>query len=260
MRTAFIYIFQIFYLLAQLPKLRQIKDISNEKAEERGRLIHEQPRRWAKTTLNLAGAKVKIKGVEKIPEGPVLMAANHQGNFDIMVLLAYLDKPFGFFSKIEVKRIPVVRSWMEAMHCVFVDRKNKTQALQAVNQGIDYLKEGHSLMIFPEGTRTFGKGLKGFKSGGLRMGTHAGVPIVPIAIEGTYKVMEANEGKIKPATVVIHVCDPIMPEYYNEMHMNDLADLVRRRIEEQLVLMGGNTTLIPGKRDVPRHQEMDVQG
>lgn len=248
MRTVFMYLFQILYLIRHASTGRKLKKLAKDlPIEERNRLVFEQPQKWAKTTLKLAGAKVTMNGNEKIPEGPVLMVANHQGNFDIMALLAYLEKPFGFISKIEVKSIPVVRSWMETMNCVFIDRKNKKQAFEAVSKGVEKLQEGSSLLIFPEGTRNMGEGLKGFKSGGMRMATHANVPIVPIAIEGTYKVMEANNGKIKPAQIHIEVCESIMPADYEGMHMNEVADLARKRIEEKLVRIGGSIKELPRK-------------
>jgi len=171
MRTAIIYVYEVFYLIRHLFTLSQVKkNISTDLPfEERERQLFAQPWHWAKQTMKLAGTKVSIKGNEKFPEGAVLIASNHQGNFDIMALLGYLEKPFGFISKKEVERIPVVRSWMKAIHCVFVDRKDRKQALEAIQQGIRYLEEGHSLLTFPEGTRNFGKGLKPFKSGGLRI-------------------------------------------------------------------------------------------
>jgi len=260
LRTVIIYIFEVLYLIRHAITIKQInRTYKGRPIEEKDRRVYSQARQWARQTMKLAGTKVSIKGNEKFPEGPVLMASNHQGNFDIMALLGYLEKPFGFISKIEVKNIPVVRPWMEAMHCVFIDRKNRKQALAAVQQGIHYLEEGHSLLIFPEGTRNFGKGLKPFKSGGLSMASQANVPIVPVALEGTYRVMEDNDGKVKPAKVEIQVCDPIFPEEYKDLHANEVAELVKERITEALEMMEGNVQPLPKKTFISS-ESREIQG
>ena len=77
---------------------------------------------------------------------------------DIPVLLGYLNKPIGFVSKAEIKKFPVVPTWMELMNCVFMDRSDRRQSLKAIKDGIELLKNGHSIVIFPEGTRSKGGG------------------------------------------------------------------------------------------------------
>lgn len=236
MRTIWTAIYMIGFICYSLPALWKIKrkNIASLPADEQDAIIFDLPKRWAKGILRAAGAKVTITGNEKFPEGPVLIVANHQGNFDIMALLGYLDKPVGFMSKIEVKKIPVVRSWMEEMHCVFIDRTNKRQTVQAFAKGIDVLKNGHSLVIFPEGTRTKGPEMHPFKAGSFRLAVRARVPVVPVVIDGTYHIMEQNGIGIKPAQVKLTVCDPIYPEDYGAYPLSHLAERAQTKIMQVL--------------------------
>lgn len=236
MRTLWTAIFILGYIAYSLPALWKVKRINKEtlSADELDQKIFDLPKRWARGTLRAAGAKVTINGNEKFPEGPVLIVANHQGNFDIMVLLGYLEKPAGFMSKIEVKKIPIVRSWMDEMHCVFLDRKNKRQAVQAFVKGIDRLKKGHSMIIFPEGTRTKGPAMHDFKAGSFKLAAKANVPVVPVVIDGTYRIMEEKGIWIKPAEVNLTVCDPIHPDEYRNYPLSHLAEQAQSEIMEVL--------------------------
>ena len=102
--------------------------------------------------VRVAGGTVEVKGLENVPKDkPVLVVSNHQSNMDIPVLLGYLNKPIGFVSKAEIKSSPVVPTWMELMNCVFMDRSDRRQSLKAIKDGIELLKNGHSIVIFPEG-------------------------------------------------------------------------------------------------------------
>ncbi|WP_102028844.1 lysophospholipid acyltransferase family protein [Salirhabdus sp. Marseille-P4669] len=237
MRTLWTYLFTISYALYSIFPLQKVKKaIKNNlvEQEEYKDLPYAFPRKWARKSMEQTGSTINVMGNEKFPDGPVLVVANHQGNFDIFAVLGFLDKPLGFISKMEVKKVPLARTWMEYMHCVFLDRKDKRQSVKAFRDGIQYLQDGYSLVIFPEGTRSKGKHTNPFKSGSFRLATKAGVPIVPVAINGTYKIMEANKNRIKAANVDIHVCDPITPEEYEGLSLDALAELTQSRIVEKI--------------------------
>ncbi|MBU3803256.1 MAG: 1-acyl-sn-glycerol-3-phosphate acyltransferase, partial [Candidatus Cellulosilyticum pullistercoris] len=135
----------------------------------------------------------------------VVFISNHQGNFDIPLLMGYIDMPKGFISKIEAKKIPIVAKWMELIHCVFMDRSTLKGSAGAIIEGIKTLKAGHSLVIFPEGTRSKSDHMGEFKSASFKLATKPGIPIVPVTIDGSYKIMEQNHNKIKPAHVKITI-------------------------------------------------------
>lgn len=216
------------YLVCSIPKLSRIKKLPVDMPlEKRNLLIHETPKNWSKTFMALTGSDVEVKGSHYIPDGPVLFASNHEGDFDIPVLIGAIEKPFGFISKIEVKKVPILSSWMEAIHCVFLDRKNREKAAGSILAGVDLLKKGHSLVIFPEGTRSKGGPIGLFKAGGFKLAKESGVPIVPISIEGTADVFEKNGRLIKPARIKVTICPPLYRHEYKDKELVELAGIVR---------------------------------
>ncbi len=190
---------------------------------------------WAKFLLTAAGVRATVKGIDNIPrEGAVLFVSNHQGNFDIPVLFSCLNKPIGFLAKIELAKIPVIKSWMPKLGCVFIDRANLRQSIKAIQNSVEVLKGGQSMVIFPEGTRAKGPQMGEFKKGSLRLVEKVGVPIVPITVSGTYKAMEANEYRIKPAKVTVTVSQPIYFDRLSKEGQGDINSIVREAIEKNL--------------------------
>ncbi|MBK8395414.1 MAG: 1-acyl-sn-glycerol-3-phosphate acyltransferase [Leptospiraceae bacterium] len=171
-----------------------------------------------------------VNGTENLPKGPVVFVANHQGSFDIPVLIGFVPKPFGFISKIEVLKIPIVGGWMRVMNCVFMDRSSRVKSSQAIGEGVEILKQGHSLVIFPEGTRSKGGPVQNFKAGSVRLAIDAEVPIVPIAIDGTADILEKNKIFMTPADVTITILPQIPVEKIKTMDSKELAAYVQNQI------------------------------
>ena len=146
-------------------------------------------RRWSSQLLKLAGCKVEVTGLEHIPENTaVLYVCNHQSNFDIPLAISHLPKTKGFIAKIELLKMPLVRDWMKHMKCIFMDRSDIRQQVKGISQGVQFLKSGQSMIIFPEGTRSPDGEVKAFKPGGLKLATKSGVPIVPVTIKNSKKL------------------------------------------------------------------------
>lgn len=185
---------------------------------------------WAfKVILFLAGTDITVLGEERVPKDQaVLYVPNHQSYFDIPVLLAWLEKPHPLVSKVEVKKIPLIRQWMELLGCVFIDRDNARQSVSALGEAAKTMVERQrSLIIFPEGTRSRGEQLGEFKSGGFRAALKAGVPVVPVVIDGTYRAMEANHMWIKPASVKVQVLEPIPTRGMTREESKQIGERVR---------------------------------
>lgn len=235
MRTIAFYLYFFGYLLYSIPVLNKAKKYSNEQetVEEQDVKKNILPKKWASTLVKISGTEVFVKGEENIPAGSVLLVSNHEGNFDIPVLLGHIKKPFGFISKIEVKKIPVVWKWMDVMNCVFMDRKDRRQSIKAIREGIAIMKAGHSIAVFPEGTRSKGGPVGEFKAGSLRLATDAKSPIVPIAIDGTSTIMEKNKGWIKPGKVTISILPAITHEQYEQMESKELTQHIQNIITEE---------------------------
>ena len=164
---------------------------------------------WAASVLRLAGVTVTVTGSENIPDEPVVFVANHQGYFDIPVLLTSLGRPYPLVAKRELQKMPLVRGWMEQLGCVFLDRDNARQAVTALNAAIETVKSGRSMIIFPEGTRSKGKGLGEFKSGAFRIAQKSERCLLPVVIDGTWRALEQNKGRIQPAQVSVRILPPI---------------------------------------------------
>jgi 1-acyl-sn-glycerol-3-phosphate acyltransferase len=190
---------------------------------------------WAHVIIKLSGCRVTAKGREHIPRaGPVCIASNHCGIFDIVLLLAYLGRPFGFVAKSELAFIPVINIWILFLGGQYINRKNLRKSVQTIGRGVEKVKHGGVMIIFPEGTRSKGRGLLPFKAGSLRLATESGSPIVPVAIAGSYEVFEKKR-LVQRTEVRITFCPVIetkglLPEQRRQV----LADQVRDAIAAAL--------------------------
>lgn len=224
-----------FYMLLSLLRIIKLKYLKRKgNREEIDKYINKSVVGWANFIVNGIGIKVNKKGLENVPDGPCLFVGNHQGLLDVPVIVSSLDRYVGFVAKKEMLKLKILTYWMKQMKCVFMDRENIRAAIKTINEGVDNLKNGYSMLIFPEGTRSRGGNLGEFKKGSMKLGIKAGVPIVPIAIDGTYKVREANGGKIKPADVDLIVCHPIYPKELSKEEQNNLSETIKGIIQKEL--------------------------
>lgn len=186
---------------------------------------------WALSLLKLAGCTVTVKGIENIPvNSPVLYVANHQSNFDIPILMAHIPYPKGFVAKESLEKLPLISQWMRHIHCVFIKRGSPRDAAAAINQGIALLKQGYSMVVFPEGTRSKDGNLQEFKPGALKLATKAAVPMVPVAISGSINMMKKGSLIIHPAAVTVTISPPVPTESYAHTDTVVLCDTVKQTI------------------------------
>lgn len=223
-----IYLIGSLLIRVKLNNLKKKGD--NEQAEM---LLHKSIMKWGKFTINCTGSKVKVSGEENLPEGNCLFVANHQSDLDIPLMAAFIDKPMGFIAKKELMKIPMISYWMKEMRCIFMDRDNIRESVKSINEGIDYLKNGCSMVIFPEGTRSKGVKMNEFKKGSMKLGIKADVPIVPVAINGTYKMWEENN-KVRPAEPSMKILKPIYPKNLSKDQQNNLAEIIQGIIEKEI--------------------------
>lgn len=212
-----------------------------EKLAEAGRIeeaevyISEKVQKWALSIMRASGCDIQVYGEDRIPaDEPVLFVGNHQGNFDIPILLGYIKKPKGFIAKVELEKLPLISDWMKLMHCVFIDRTNVRQSVKAIGQGVRNLKKGHSMVLFPEGTRSPDGHLGEFKPGGLKLATKSGVSIVPVTLRGSKDIMKKGSWRIRPAKVDIVIGEPIPSDIVKNTDTTELSDQVRAVIAKEL--------------------------
>jgi 1-acyl-sn-glycerol-3-phosphate acyltransferase len=189
---------------------------------------------WAKSLVDFTGSEVIVKGKERLPDEPVLFVANHQGSFDIPLLLGYISKPIAFVAKWELRYMPFVSSWMKNMECIFIKRNDFRQTLRAFKDAGRVFDAGQSLVIFPEGTRSRSDKLGDFKRGSLKIALRENIPVVPITIKGSYKLREANGGLIKGDRVEVIIGEAIYTDKLSKEERDDLTLIVREKIKENL--------------------------
>jgi len=192
---------------------------------------HIVSRFWAKTILWVSGVKVKIVGLEHINlRKTYVFAANHQSQYDIFTLMAYLPIQFKWMAKKSLFYIPFVGWGMKACGYIPVERENPRAAYQALLKAIELIKQGFSIVIFPEGTRSHDGSIGPFKSGGFVLALRSGVPVVPVTIIGTFFILPRSGHRIKPGNVTIIIDRPIDVSGYTEREKDKLAQLIREKV------------------------------
>lgn len=203
--------------------------------EEYEAFVTQNVSRWAMNRMKDSGANVNVYGIENLPkEGSMLFMSNHQSNFDILLLLAYIPVSKGFVAKSELEKFPFVNSWMKRIHCLFMDRKDIKQSAQIIVEGIKQLKSGINMVIFPEGTRSKTGRLGEFKAGSFKLATKSKRPLVPVTIDGTRNVMEANNYVIKNKTINLYIHKPIDTTALTKEEIAELPSNVKAIIEKNL--------------------------
>lgn len=175
-----------------------------------GRAIHAIGSFWCRIILNISGIRVKTSGLSNLPKtGPMIIASNHQGIFDIPVLQGLLPVQFRWVSKKSLFKIPVIGWTMTLAGYISIDRRSATKSLRSLKSAVERIKAGTSVLIFPEGTRGPEKELLPFKRGLFFLGTNSRVPLVPISIIGTSAIMKDHSVWIRPTKVELRIHEPI---------------------------------------------------
>lgn len=182
----------------------------------------------------IAGTEIVIKGKENIPENtPVLFVPNHRSIFDIIITYPLCPGQTAYIAKKETKKIPLFNIWMMFMNCQFLDRSDLRKGLKVILKAADLVKEGSSVCIFPEGTRNkTDDPLLSFHSGSLKIAEKSSCPVVPVAINNTEKIFEAQFPKLRKAKVIVEYCKPVLPSGKSPKEKQAFSNLVREEILE----------------------------
>jgi 1-acyl-sn-glycerol-3-phosphate acyltransferase len=164
----------------------------------------------AKLMFYSSGSRLKITGLDNVPKDKaVVFVSNHQGHMDSVIIQGFIKKPKGFVSIKEFEKVPILGTWMKYMGSVFIDRSDSRQSLKCINEAVDNLNRGLSMVVFPEGKYNDGEDTMTFEKGWLRMAIKSGAPIVPITISNSYKILSYNGKSIGPARVECTISEPI---------------------------------------------------
>ena len=185
---------------------------------------------WSRQLLWAAGTPVRVEGIERIPDGPVVYVSNHSSMFDIWALSATLPGSVRMVAKQELARIPLVGRAMVAAGHVTIDRAHPARALEAYHRAADVIRSGVSAVVFPEGTRSRTGALLPFKNAPFGLAIAAQVPVVPLYVRNTFEIMPKGRFFLRPRPIRIAVGDPIPTVGMTLDRRQELRDRVRAAI------------------------------
>lgn len=223
-------------LLTILYGIRVSPYIFLKKAEE----VHRIAKLWGMAIIKFSKIQIEVFDVEKVyKDGPVIFISNHQSLFDIFIFYSFLDISFRWMAKKSLFSLPIIGPSMKAAGYIPVEREDKKKAMQSLFEAAEQIKNGKSVIIFPEGTRGKIDGeMLPFKKGSFILAKKANVVIQPIVIWGSQYIIPVERDKffqrIYPGKVWAKVCDPIFPEQYKNMSTEELSDYLRKILEENI--------------------------
>ena len=197
------------------------------------------PRAWAKGVLAATGVRVRIHNIERSGDGnPHIFLANHVSWYDIPALGSFLPRA-KFVAKAELFKMPVLGGAMRAVGMVPIERQNRKAAFGAYDEAARRIREGNSVIVFPEGTRGYDYPLRPFKKGPFVLAIDAGAPIVPVLIHGAREVIRKGSMMVHPGRIDVHLLEPVSVEGFSYDDRDELAEQVRARIAEALFVHYG---------------------
>ena len=191
---------------------------------------------WAfKLMLWITGADISYIGRENVPKDrAVLYVGNHNSYFDILLTYSQCPGLTGYVAKSEMLRYPLLRDWMKRLYCVFLDRSDLRAGMQMILTCIDYIKNGISICIFPEGTRSRDGQMQPFHEGSLKMAAKTGCPIIPMAISNSAQIFENHMPFVRPCKVIVEYGAPVYPKELSKEDQKFLGAYTQKKIQEML--------------------------
>lgn len=182
---------------------------------------------WGKTIIRISGVTVEIKGAENVPGNrPFIFMANHQSNFDILVLLGYIPVQFYWISKKEVFYVPLLGAAMKRAGYISVDRQDREKAIKSLDEAAQIIRNGKSVMTFPEGTRSRDGKIGSFKKGPFYLALQSGVPIIPVSIIGSRAILPRRSLRMHPGKITMIIDKPIDSTEYSLENRDELMSKV----------------------------------
>ncbi len=206
--------------------------------DRKGRVGHRFARLWGKAALLANRVKVRMEGMEHLKgKGPYIFMSNHQGSYDIFALLGYLPFQFKWLAKKELFSIPFFGWTMAAAGYISIDREGTRETVKAMNEAAQKIKDGMSVVIFPEGSRSPDGLLQPFKKGGFTLAVKSKVPIVPIAITGSRDIMPKDKLTATSGEIRIRMGNPIETENYSLKDRESLMEKVSETMSKNFELI-----------------------
>lgn len=236
LRVLLALLFVILFLILGIPVLgvEWVIHKMNPKAADISQLRMVQ---WAfKVILFICGTRITVIGEENVPKDEtVLYIGNHKSYFDIVITYARCPGLTGYVAKDSMKKVPLLSTWMRRLHCLFINREDVKEALKTILAGVENIKNGISVCIFPEGTRNKTDELMlPFKEGSFKMAEKTGCAIIPMAISNSAEILENHFPRVKKTHVVLEYGKPIYPNELDKETRKKVGAYCQSIIEEML--------------------------
>lgn len=235
LRTILALLFAILYLILGIPVLG-VEWLIGKKDPYRRDISSLRMVQWAfRVIYKICGVELTVKGLENIPEDEaVLYVANHNSYFDIIISYSLCPGLTGYVAKDSIEKVPLLNIWMRRLYCLFMNREDMKQSLKTILKGIEYIKQGVSICIFPEGTRGSNEDMAPFKEGSLKMAEKTGCAIVPLAISNTRNIIYSHMPFVTPTHVILEYGKPIYPKELQKEERRALGHYTQTIIQEML--------------------------
>jgi 1-acyl-sn-glycerol-3-phosphate acyltransferase len=200
------------------------------------RTFHALARGWARTTLRLCGVKVTTRGLEKLDtKRNYVYVCNHASMFDIPAVLAAIPDQIRIVYKKEINWVPIFGWGMKWGSYIAIDRSRSVDAMKSIEQAVEKIRSGASVLLFAEGTRTLDGKLQQFKRGAFNLAVKAGVPVVPLTINGSYRLLPKHSMVVHPGRVELVLESPIEIRGSDKQEEQRVMEEVRMAIQGHYV-------------------------
>jgi 1-acyl-sn-glycerol-3-phosphate acyltransferase len=190
---------------------------------------------WARSIVRAAGIGLHGEGIEKIdPSQRYILIGNHYSYFDIPCILAAVPQPIRFMAKISLFKIPIFGWALGKAGFIPIDRKNRRTAVKSFDLAAERIRKGNTIVVFPEEGRSRYRLMRRYQRGGFLLALKSGLPILPIAVDGTFDVFRVGATRITPGPVTIRVGTPIITEGRSVREKEQLAQEARAQIAAML--------------------------
>lgn len=233
LKTLFWLSWVLLYFVGRLPIYFKAKRLKREgRQREVDEIMRVQVNRWVVRLFKHIKLNLTVTGQENLPRDgeAVVFVSNHQSYLDIPIFINYLDKPHALMAKRELGMIPFLGGWMNILDCVYVQREDIRGAAQALREAEELVERGRSIIICPEGTRSGSDEMTEFKQGAVRVALRAGVPIIPLAIDGSHRLLEGNRYRLQGADVRLTILPRVDVKALSKEEQKGLM----KRLEEDI--------------------------
>lgn len=209
------------------------------KGEKKDRFLRKNGHFIGSAICFFLGVHVQVDGQENVPEGgKICYMSNHQSMLDIAAFVGPGNLWASVIVKAELKKVPIIAQWCNALDCVFIERKSPHDSIKAIFRGVEKLKNGGSMLIYPEGTRSKSGKVEELKNGSLKLATRAKATIVPITVKGMRAGLE-NIKDFRRVNAYFSIGEPIPTENLSDEEIKSLDQVVYGAIKTRFEQLPG---------------------